>query len=139
MFYTDESNSLNLMVECEDCKKKFSVSSNAAPNSITHKKEFKINGQSIFLTYYDCPYCGRRHFVQIDDSNSMQELARVTTEFVKLNTAMKKGKRISKKQSEKFKNSRQHLADYRKNLMKEYTGKFIIDATGVPYTLRFSV
>lgn len=134
-----ENSSFELMVECEDCKKRFPVSSNAAANSITHKKEFKVNGQSIFLTYYDCPHCSRRHFVQIDDVNSMQELARITTEFAKLNAMMKKGKRISKKQSERFKKSRQHLADYRKNLMKEYTGKVVIDVTGIPYTLRFSV
>ena len=134
-----ENSSFELMVECEDCKKRFPISSNAAANSITHKKEFKVNGQSIFLTYYDCPHCGKRHFVQIDDTNSMQELARVTTEFVKLNAAMKKGKRISKRQSEKFKESRQHLAEYRMNLMKEFTGKVIIDVSGIPYTLRFSV
>ena len=134
-----ENSSFELMVECEDCKKRFPVSSNAAANSITHKKEFKVNGQSIFLTYYDCPHCGKRHFVQIDDTNSMQELARVSSEFVKLNVAMKRGKRISKRQSEKFKESRQHLAEYRMNLMKEYTGKVVIDVTGIPYTLRFSV
>ena len=134
-----ENSSFELMVECEDCKKRFPVSSNVAANSITHKKEFKVNGQSIFLTYYDCPHCGKRHFVQIDDTNSMQELARVSSEFVKLNVAMKRGKRISKRQSEKFKESRQHLAEYRMNLMKEYTGKVVIDVTGIPYTLRFSV
>ena len=134
-----ENSSFELMVECEDCKKRFPVSSNVAANSITHKKEFKVNGQSIFLTYYDCPHCGKRHFVQIDDTNSMQELARVSSEFVKLNVAMKRGKRISKRQSEKFKESRQHLAEYRMNLMQEYTGKVVIDVTGIPYTLRFIV
>lgn len=128
-----------LMFECEDCKRKFPVTQDKAPNSLEHKKEFVSNGQSIFLTYYDCPNCGKRHFVQIDDANSLKELANVTNEFYKLITKRKKGKVISRKESEKFKESRQHLSDYRTNLMKEFTGKPAVDATGVEYVLRFSV
>lgn len=132
-------NKLNLMFECEDCKQKFPVTQDQAPNSLTHKKEYKSNGQSIFLTYYDCPNCGRRHFVQIDDVSSLQELVRVTNEFKSLAIKRQKGKIISKKQSDKFKKSRQHLSDYRINLMKEFTGKIAADETGAEYTLRFSI
>ena len=132
-------NKLNLMFECEDCKQKFPVTQDQAPNSLTHKKEYKSNGQSIFLTYYDCPNCGRRHFVQIDDISSLQELVRVTNEFKSLAVKRQKGKTISKKQSDKFKKSRQHLSDYRINLMKEFTGKIAVDETGVEYILRFSI
>ena len=128
-----------LMFECEDCKQKFPVTQDQASNSLTHKKEYKSNGQSIFLTYYDCPHCGRRHFVQIDDASSLQELVRVTNEFKSLAIKCQKDKTISKKQSDKFKKSRQHLSDYRMNLMKEFTGKIAVDETGVEYTLRFSV
>ena len=128
-----------LMFECEDCKQKFPVTQDQAPNSLTHKKEYKSNGQSIFLTYYDCPYCGKRHFVQIDDTSSMQELVGVTNEFKSLMVKRQKGKTISKKQSDKFKKSRQHLSDYRMNLMKEFTGKIAVDETGAEYTLRFSI
>lgn len=128
-----------LMLECEDCKQKFPVIQDQASNSLTHKKEYKSNGQSIFLTYYDCPYCGKRHFAQIDDTSSMQELVRVTNEFKSLMIKRQKGKTISKKQSDKFKKSRQHLSDYRMNLMKEFTGKIAIDETGAEYTLRFSI
>lgn len=132
-------NKLNLMLECEDCKQKFPVTQDQAPNSLTHKKEYKSNGQSIFLTYYDCPNCGRRHFVQIDDVSSLQELVRVTNEFKSLAIKRQKGKTISKKQSDKFKKSRQHLSDYRINLMKEFTGKIAVNETGAEYTLRFSI
>lgn len=128
----------NLVFECEDCKEKFSASNNQV-QVINHKREFKVNGQSIFLTYYDCPHCGKRHFVQIDDESSLQELTRVSIEFRKLTVMRQKGKIISKKQSEKFKKARQHLSDYRTNLMKEFTGKTVIDVTGISYELRFSV
>lgn len=129
----------NLIFECEDCKKKFPVTQDQAPNSLTHKKEFVSNGQSIFLTYYDCPHCGKRHFVQIDDTSSLQELVRVTNEFKSLMIKRQRGKTVSKKQSDKFKKSRQHLSDYRMNLMKQFTGKLATDETGAEYVLRFNI
>ena len=132
-------NPFNLVFECENCKEHFPISSDQAPNSLTHKREFKVNEQSIFLTYYDCPNCGKRHFVQIDDATSLEELKNVTTEFVKLTALKRKGKKIYKKQSEDFKKARQHLSDYRINLMKEFTGKTVIDVTGIEYILRFSI
>lgn len=129
-----------LMFECEDCKQKFPITQGQASNSLTYKKEFKLNGQSIFLTYYDCPYCSKRHFVQIDDVSSLQELVRVINEFKFLAAKRQKGKIISKKQSDKFKKARQHLSDYRMNLMKEYTGKLVHDnETETEFVLRFSI
>lgn len=131
-----------LMFECEDCKEKFPITQDQGPNSLTHKKEFDVNGKSIFLTYYDCPSCGRRHFVQIDDKYSLGELMKVKRMFIKLSVMKREGKEISRKQSAKFKKARQHLSDYRTNLMKEYTGKLIrnneTDA-GNEMELRFSV
>lgn len=133
------SESINVMFQCENCKKHFPISIDEAPNSITHKKEFEVNGQSIFLTYYDCPECGKRHFVQIDDVKSLQELTKIKKQFVAFAVARKKGKSISRKQSDKFKKARQDLSIYRTNLMKEFTGKMITDVTGNTYELRFSI
>lgn len=131
---------INLMVECEDCKQKFQVSSGEGDGQVNHKKEFNIEGKSIFLTYYDCPSCGRRHYVQIDDKTSLNKLREVSQQFVKLSVAKKKGKTIQQKQSAKFKKARQHLSDYRMNLMKQYTGKLIHDnETDSDFVLRFSV
>ena len=129
-----------LMFECEDCKQKFLVTQDQTPNSLTRKKEYKSNGQSIFLTYYDCPKCGRRHYVQIDDATSLNKLKEVSRQFVRLAVLKKKGKEIPQKQSAKFKKARQNLADYRMNLMKEYTGKLLHDnETDSDFVLRFSV
>ena len=129
-----------LMFECEDCKNKFPIGSNEAPNSLTHKKKFVSEGKLIFLTYYDCPSCGKRHYVQIDDAFSLGQLEKVKKMFIKLSVMKRNGKEISRKQSAKFKNARQHLSDYRMNLMKEYSGKLIRSDETESYTeLRFSV
>lgn len=131
---------MNLMVECEDCKQKFQISSDEGNGQVNHKKEFNVEGKSIFLTYYDCPSCGRRHFVQIDDATSIVKLKEVQKQFVKLSVAKTKGKQIPQKQLAKFKKARQYLSDYRINLMKEYTGKSIHnDETESDFVLRFSV
>ena len=131
---------MTLLVECEGCKHRFEITSNEAAYLVTHKKEFNVNGQSIFLTYYDCPKCGRRHYVQIDDATSLNKLKEVSRQFVKLAVLKKKDKEIPQKQSAKFKKARQNLSDYRMNLMKEYTGKLLHDnETDSDFELRFSV
>lgn len=125
-----------LLAECENCRYRFKISS----VNVSHKERFTVNGKSIFLTYYDCQSCGRRHFVQIDDANSIEKMRAITNEFYKLIKMRKQGKEISEKQLAKFKKARQHLSDYRMNLMKEYTGKLIRNnETESDFVLRFSV
>ena len=70
----------------------------------------------------------------------LNKLREVSQQFVKLSVAKRKGKTIPQKQSAKFKKARQHLSDYRMNLMKQYTGKLIHDnETDSDFVLRFSV
>ncbi len=134
----ENKNILSLLVECEGCKKKFSVSS--GDPTIKHKVETKIEGKSIFLTYYDCHSCGRRHFVQIDDNESLRLLHESKSQFIKLLMAKRKGKAVADKSISKFNKTRKHLSDYRTKLMKDYTGKSIkMDGTDSDIVLRFSV
>lgn len=135
-----------LTVECEDCKQRFEVysacsSEDVGKVSLNYNKEFKVhNGKSIFLTYFDCPSCGRRHYVQIDNATSIDKLNKVKKMFIELSVMKHKGKEIPKKQLVKFKKARQHLSDYRMILMKEYTGKLIRSNDTEPYSvLRFSI
>lgn len=131
-----EKESLSMLTICESCGNKFSVDN----RSVTFKREFNVNGVSIFLTYYDCPECGRRHFVQIDDRRSLSMLKNNEKQFVRLAVARSKGKHIQQKQSDKFRKNKEHLANYRMELMKQYTGSFLHDEeTDTEFELRFSV
>lgn len=131
-------------VQCEDCNERFKLSSedeNKLTLKINHKKEFysKSDGQSIFLTYYDCPRCGRRYFVQIDNFQSLNMFKSVMRQFIKLSKLKRKGKTIPKNQSDKFKKDRNNLLLYRNKLMQEYTGKLIHNNdTDEDFELRFS-
>ena len=107
---------------------------------IINKKEYNYLGKSIWVTYYDCPHCGRRHMVQADDVKSKQMLVKVSIMFARLSNTKRKGKTISKKTSDKFKKARNDLSLYRNNLMKELNGKLATDIeNGTTVLLRFSV
>ena len=109
-------------------------------NNILQSKNFMKDGKSIRLTYFDCPKCGERCFVQIDDDTSLAMLDSVRKTFVKFAYRKKRGKKISQKENSKFTEARANLGVYRTNLMKAYTGKTIYDdGDGKEYTLRFFV
>ena len=121
---------------CQGCGNKFTVNRDTA----IFKKEFMVNGQSIFLTYYDCPECGRRHYVQIDNARSLEVLKDATRQMTRLMVLRRKGKTVPQKQSVKFKKTREHLAQIRMELMKQYTGKLVHDSeTDTNFRLEFSV
>lgn len=129
-------NGLAMLVTCESCGNKFSVDKQA----VTFKREFIVNGASIFITYYDCPKCARRHCVQIDDKKSLEMLKNNQKQFVHLAAKKNKGKHVSQKQSDKFRKTKKHLANYRIELMKQYTGLLLHDEeTDTDFELRFSV
>lgn len=123
--------------ECQRCTTKIKLDKNV----VQYQKEFKDeSGQSIYLTYYDCPSCGRRHWVQIDDSRSMLMLKEHQKQFVRLSKQKTYGKTIPRKQSAKFVKNQKDLSNYRIKLMKEFTGKTVTNQeTGEQYILEFSI
>lgn len=131
-----QSNGIGIIAECEDCKNKFELS---GTNLV--RKKFLFEEQVIFLSFYDCPSCGKRHYAQIDNVKTLEQLKDVTKQMHKLANYKKCGNQVPQKQSAKFKKTREHLAQSRNNLMKEFTGKNVIDAeSGIEvFDLRFSV
>lgn len=128
-------NTLRINAFCEECKERFEVNSQNL-----NKKEYDYLGKSIWVTYYDCPHCGRRHMVQVDDTKSKQMLVKVSIMFAQLTNAKRKGKMISKKSSDKFKKARSDLSSYRMALAKELNGRMAVDMEGFKSeVLRFSV
>lgn len=131
-------NPLSLIVECEECHEKFSIT--AEMSSVTHKREFRVDGRSIYLTYYDCPKCSRRHFVQIDDEKSLELLKVNEGQFVHNAVLRTRGQKLRKKKIDQYKDAQKRLANYRRGLMKEFTGKEIYDEErGSSFELGFSV
>lgn len=114
------------MAECAGCKTKFQVdASNVA------KKEFEAqDGNRVWITYYDCPECGRRHYVQIDDQNTNGVLVGLTKQMGKIAARKKKGLRVSQKQRTDFEETKRHLTELRIELMKRYQENEMVAADG---------
>lgn len=126
---------MNVKAICQRCKEAFSVSE----ENLNYQKEFVYDGQSIFLTYFDCPKCGRRHFVQIDDQKSKELLERCKRDFVGLSIAKSKGHKIKDNRRKKFDAERKYLSEFRNKLAKEYSGRQVVDLeTGNIFVLLFS-
>lgn len=128
---------MNVKAICQKCKESFDVSE----ENLVYQKEFMYDGQSIFLTYFDCPKCGRRHFVQIDDQKSKELLERCKRDFVSLSIAKSKGhkKVIKNNRKKKFDAERKYLSELRNELAKEYSGRQVMDLeTGNVFVLLFS-
>lgn len=125
---------LQVIDKCKRCGESLEL------NSVLQSKNFMKDGKSIRLTYFDCPRCGERCFVQIDDDTSLAMLDSVRKTFVKFTYRKKRGKKIPKKENSKFAEARANLGLYRTNLMKEYTGKTVCDnENNREYILRFFV
>lgn len=134
-----------LQVKCTQCNEKFELSTNLiGMNGINHKVEFTYKEESkeekkIYLTYYVCPKCGKKYFVQIDDDTSLKAFKTVSKNFVKL-ARIKKNGDVPKKKKQKFNKQRKMLEVYRNNLKTEFTGKVIHDdRTDEEFILVFSI
>lgn len=126
------------LFECEECHTRFYLGTNAV--DIKYKVPFKTkDGRSIFITYYDCPKCDRRHYVQVDDVRSNQMNKETSIMFKRLSKKRLNFKDIPKKQNEKFKKLNKSLEDYRFNLKKELNDKIILDENGKDVEVHFSM
>lgn len=120
---------------CQKCKSSFDISE----ENLVYQKEYSYEGQSIFLTYFDCPKCNRRHFVQIDNQKSKELLERCKMDFARLSIAKSKGQVIKNNRKKKFDAERKYLSKFRNELAKEYSGRQAVDLeTGNIFVLLFS-
>ena len=128
-------NGLTTKIECIECKEKFSA-------DVTNVKQMnaECNGNTLNIIYVDCQFCGRRHYVQIDNDESSKLKTRNLVWFKKLSKKKLSGKKIGKTENNTFKSLRKELLDLRTELMKEYEGQTVTDTlTGESVTLHFIV
>ena len=130
-------NGMTQSVECFKCGEKFFISK----ENVVFEKPFKgKDGQPIFLTYFDCPKCQERHYVQVDSTYTLDIKKETQKLFVTLSAMKTAGKSISKQQRTKFDKSRKKLSDRRFELMKQYDEQEVTDTeTGCLVKVHFTV
>lgn len=126
------------LYQCEDCGTRFYLGPDGV--ELHYGVHYKTkDGRSIWITYYDCLKCGRRHYVQVDDTRSYQMKKETEVMFRKLSKKRLNFKDIPKKQNEKFKKLNDSLEDYRFELKKELNNKVVISDDGKEVELHFSM
>lgn len=132
------NNGFTFAVKCSACEERFMIDQDKV--NLTYRKKIDVKGRSIYLTYYDCPKCGKRHFAQADDDKSLEMLEVNKKQFIHNATLRVGGKKLRKKKVEQYKDSQKHLQGYRMTLMKELEGETVYDSeTGMEYRLEFIV
>lgn len=125
--------SLAFMAECIDCKEKIAVT----PSNLK-KEEYRFEGkQSMWLTHYDCPKCGRIHYCQIDDVKTNQLLVEGSKILARIAKFKKRGQGIPKKLQSKYSKNSKDLASTRRQLMKQYNNQWFEDADGHSIKVEF--
>lgn len=84
--------------------------------------------KSIWLTYYDCPKCGQRHYVQIDSVRSKELVFQLTGMLGQFMGRKKHGHKIHWKQQVRFNETQRDLNELRKQLEQQYTGALVHDS-----------
>lgn len=124
----------NIMIaECENCKAPIQIKS-----ELKYQKEFNVNNNIIYLSFYDCPKCKKRHFVQIDNNNTLKMLVESKKYFKLLAKAKLNYDTLSKKKIKRFNSIRNQLNNSRYELMKEYQEKELIDGEQT-FLIKFSI
>lgn len=119
---------MELLFDCE-CGNKFVL-------GVGIIKEVKtiIDGQSIWIKYYDCPYCGKRFYGQVDDEVSRRMLTDLTKSMATMAKKKQGHKELSKKQLVKASKLKNNLLLYRNNLKTKYNG-IVVDKKLVHFNL----
>lgn len=128
---------MDLKCKCKKCKRDILVNN----ENVVHEKEFlDKDKQSVYITYFDCPFCQERHYVQIDNGSTIVIKRDNVKVFKKLSRLRSYNKPIPKQQSEKFKKLRYVLEHEREKLMEQYEGILVTDTeTGKDVKLSFTV
>ena len=117
---------------CTNCNEAFELSNNLiGQNGIHHKVEFTYKHEGaedkkLYLTYYTCPKCGKKYFVQVDDETSLKAFKTISKNFVKMAKLKQSGK-VTRKHKLKFNKQRRNIEAYRNKLKTYYVGKTVHD------------
>lgn len=112
-----------LVIKCSKCGFANNLTQDSA--LIKHRVPFECDGDKIYLTYFDCERCGNRHYVQIDNDDTLECCQKCYKYMIKLSSAKRRKQTISQKLNFNFKDLRAKLNTKRLNLMLKYNGKVI--------------
>ena len=115
-----------LVIKCSKCGFANDVVRDQA--LIKHKVPFRCGDETIYLTYFDCSSEGNRHYVQVDNDETIEDYNKCYKYMVKLSVSRKNRRKLNSKEVSKFKDLREKLNLKRLDLMMKYDGKVIYNS-----------
>lgn len=111
---------MSVRTVCAKCETGFNINA-------TNVKEEQIvileDDAKLFVTYYDCPKCGHRHMVQLDNETTKYLLNESKKCLRKAMAKRRKGKNVSKKIRQEYDKYDNDLKEMRDALNAQYQGK----------------
>jgi transcription elongation factor Elf1 len=124
---------IRAMTVCQECGHSFELNS-----SLVKKEMVEVKGDKLWLTYFNCPRCNKRHFVQVDNAETNGLLVDITKQMASISKSVKQGKSVKKK-SGKYAEASRYLDITRNQLMRELTGeKVYVKSMNQSIVLEFS-
>lgn len=107
-----------MVINCPECKNNFDVES-------AKKERFKFEGKKfLWLTYVDCPNCGKRIFCQIDNEETNRIINDISKLLCRILRYKRNGQGIPKKLQSKYNRSSEDLKRIRKDLVAKYNNQW---------------
>lgn len=67
------------LARCLDCKSTFDVSKDGSTSSVLESKWIQVGEDIFFFKLFDCPYCKRRHVLEIDSVETKEMLDKLAS------------------------------------------------------------
>lgn len=126
--------SISALVECRECGEKIRLD-----HTVVAKCEYRGNdNEAIWCIHYDCPKCGHRHYVQIDNVTTNGIMVEIEKLLAKISKLKKQGRMAKVKSNQiRYNKLKSDLTEIRKQLMVKYHGCAVTNAAGVNIILEF--
>lgn len=116
-------NKPNTTIECDLCKGTFKLApKHLREVQVTLEKE-GLPAHEVILTFLECPICGKRYIVTMDDAKTQTLADKLRGITLKQYKAAKLGK-PSAKLEEKYRDAKWKLGFNRQKLAEKYYGSF---------------
>lgn len=128
-----EINGVQMQTICTCCEQKFSIGkSNVAKEAYTDR-----HGQTIWGTYYVCPKCGARYYVQVDNAETnglLVELGGLLKQIAK----KKRNNKSAASKHPKYISITNKLQTIRERLADQYDGELLVNSCGIEFKMEIA-
>lgn len=128
---------MNIKAICESCEKQFQVDDKDIRQQ---KVKAMDSGEILYIMSYVCAYCGKVHYVQVDNDETKEQLNKCTRLMAKLTRLRSTKNGTAGSTNVLFRRARAKLNEMRLELMETYNESLVVDLDSEEaFNVRFSL